>query len=116
YANLLKDSELVLPAEMAYARHVYHVYVVQSERRDLLQKSLSDGGIQTGIHYPIPIHLQPAYASMGHQRGDFPEAERQSDRVLSLRMLAELSEGQIERVTAAAKEARVAREKQNRER
>jgi dTDP-4-amino-4,6-dideoxygalactose transaminase len=101
YSDLLKDSGLVLPAEMNYARHVYHVYVVQSEARDALQKSLSDGGIQTGIHYPIPIHLQPAYASMGHQRGDFPEAERQSDRVLSLPMFAELSEEQIERVTAA---------------
>ena len=101
YSDLLKDSGLVLPAEMNYARHVYHVYVVQSEARDALQKSLADGGIQTGIHYPIPIHLQPAYASMGHQRGDFPEAERQSDRVLSLPMFAELSEEQIERVTAA---------------
>jgi len=101
YSDLLKDSGLVLPAEMDYARHVYHVYVVQSEARDALQKSLSDAGIQTGIHYPIPIHLQPAYASMGHQRGDFPEAERQSDRVLSLPMFAELSEEQIERVTAA---------------
>jgi dTDP-4-amino-4,6-dideoxygalactose transaminase len=101
YSDLLKDSGLVLPAEMNYARHVYHVYVVQSEARDALQKSLADGGIQTGIHYPIPIHLQPAYASMGHQRGDFPEAERQSDRVLSLPMFAELSEEQLERVTAA---------------
>ena len=100
YSDLLKDSGLVLPAEMNYARHVYHVYVVQSEARDALQKSLADGGIQTGIHYPIPIHLQPAYASMGHQRGDFPEAERQSDRVLSLPMFAELSEEQLERVTA----------------
>jgi len=101
YSDLLNESELVLPAEMTYARHVYHVYVVQSEARDALKKSLSDAGIQTGIHYPIPIHLQPAYASMGHQRGDFPEAERQSDRVLSLPMFAELSEEQIERVTAA---------------
>ena len=116
YSDLLKDSGLVLPAEMNYARHVYHVYVVQCEARDALQKSLSDAGIQTGIHYPIPIHLQPAYASMGHQRGDFPEAERQSDRVLSLPMFAELSEEQLERVTAAVKEARVGREKQNRER
>ena len=106
FAELLKDSELVLPAEMTYARHVYHVYVVQSEARDGLQKSLSDAGIQTGIHYPIPIHLQPAYASMGHQRGDFPEAERQSDRVLSLPMFAELSEEQIERVTAAIRSLR----------
>jgi dTDP-4-amino-4,6-dideoxygalactose transaminase len=106
YTNLLKDSELVLPAETTYARHVYHVYVVQSEVRDSLQKLLSDAGIQTGIHYPIPNHLQPAYASMGHRRGDFPEAERQCDRVLSLPMFAELTEEQIERVALAIRSLR----------
>jgi dTDP-4-amino-4,6-dideoxygalactose transaminase len=95
YHELLKDTELVLPKEMPYARHVYHLYVVQSAARDELQKKLSAAGIQTGIHYPIPVHLQPAYASLGHKRGDFPEAERQSDRVLSLPMFAELTEEQI---------------------
>ena len=98
YNKLLKESGLVLPREMEYARHVYHLYVVQSAERDALQKSLNEAGVQTGIHYPIPIHLQPAYASMGHKAGDFPEAESQASRVLSLPMFAELTDKQIERV------------------
>jgi dTDP-4-amino-4,6-dideoxygalactose transaminase len=103
YNELLRDTELVLPKEMLYARHVYHLYVVQSAARVELQKKLSATGIQTGIHYPIPVHLQPAYASLGHKRGDFPEAERQSDRVLSLPMFAELTEEQITSVADAVR-------------
>ncbi|MBV9209884.1 MAG: DegT/DnrJ/EryC1/StrS family aminotransferase [Acidobacteria bacterium] len=98
YNRLLKESRLILPREMEYARHVYHLYVVQTAERDGLQKSLHDAGVQTGIHYPIPIHLQPAYAFLGHKRGDFPEAERQARQVLSLPMFAELTDEQIERV------------------
>jgi dTDP-4-amino-4,6-dideoxygalactose transaminase len=101
YAELLKDTNLVLPTEMPYARHAYHLYVVQSENRDELQKQLSHAGIQTGIHYPIPIHLQPAYTSLNYQRGDFPAAERQSDRVLSLPMFPELNDEQIQSVVSA---------------
>ncbi|HEY6046313.1 MAG TPA: DegT/DnrJ/EryC1/StrS family aminotransferase [Pyrinomonadaceae bacterium] len=103
YAELLKDTNLTLPAEMDYARHVYHVYVIQSKARDDLQRALTDAGIQSGIHYPIPIHLQPAYASLGHRPGDFPEAERQSNRVLSLPMFAELTEEQIHAVASATR-------------
>ena len=101
YRELLKDTELVLPTEMPYAHHIYHLYVVQFAARDELLQKLSSAGIQTGIHYPVPIHLQPAYASRGHKRGDFPEAERQSDRVLSLPMFAELTEEQINSVASA---------------
>ena len=98
YTELLKDTNLTLPFEMDYARHVYHVYVIQTDARDDLQSKLSDAGIQTGIHYPIPIHLQPAYSSLGHKQGDFPESERQSNRVLSLPMFAELTDEQIHSV------------------
>ena len=98
YNELLTDGGLFLPREMDYARHIYHLYVVQAENRDALQKSLNEAGVQTGIHYPIPIHLQPAYAFMGHRRGDFPVAERQSGRVLSLPMFPELTVEQIEGV------------------
>jgi dTDP-4-amino-4,6-dideoxygalactose transaminase len=101
YTELLKDTNLTLPLEMDYARHVYHVYVIQTDARDDLQRKLSDAGIQTGIHYPIPIHLQPAYASLGHKQGDFPESERQSNRVLSLPMFAELTDEQIHTVADA---------------
>jgi len=101
YKEILRESGLVLPREMPYARHVYHLYVVQSERRDALQQMLLDLAVQTGIHYPIPIHLQPAYASLGYRRGNFPEAERQAERVLSLPMFPELTNEQIEWVAEA---------------
>jgi dTDP-4-amino-4,6-dideoxygalactose transaminase len=86
---------------MAYAEHVYHLYVIQSDGRDALQQTLNESGVQTGIHYPIPIHLQPAYASLNYRRGDFPEAERQAERVLSLPMFPELAIDQIRRVAQA---------------
>lgn len=104
YKELLEESGLTLPREAPYARHVYHLYVVQTEERDALQKHLSDAGVQTGIHYPVPVHLQPAYASLSYKPGDFPEAERQASRVLSLPMFPELTNAQIERVAEAVSE------------
>ncbi len=104
YHELLKTSSLVLPRELEYARHVYHLYVVQSDRRDELQRKLADAGVQTGIHYPVPIHLQPAYSSLGYRAGDFPETEKQSQRVLSLPMFAELTDVQINLVAEALKQ------------
>ena len=98
YAEVLKDAPLVLPREMEYARHIYHLYVVQTDERDALQNHLTADGVQTGIHYPIPVHLQPAYASHGHRAGDFPEAERQAQRILSLPMFPELTDEQLTRV------------------
>jgi dTDP-4-amino-4,6-dideoxygalactose transaminase len=98
YNELLEGADLVLPKETAYARHVYHLYVVQSEERDALQADLNEAGVQTGIHYPVPIHLQPAYAFLGHSRGSFPETERQAARVLSLPMFPELTDEQINAV------------------
>jgi dTDP-4-amino-4,6-dideoxygalactose transaminase len=101
YNELLSGTSLQLPREMPYARHIYHLYVVQTNERDALQKRLSEAGVQTGIHYPVPVHLQPAYASMGHKPGDFPESERQAARVLSLPMFPELTDEQIKRVAEA---------------
>jgi dTDP-4-amino-4,6-dideoxygalactose transaminase len=88
-----------LPRELDYARHVYHVYAVQSDNRDELQKRLTAAGVQTGVHYPIPIHLQPAYKSLGYNPGDLPVTESLAERVLSLPMFPELNNAQIERVT-----------------
>ncbi len=101
YTKLLADAELALPHEMPYARHVYHLYVVQTNERDALQKILTEAGIGIGIHYPVPIHLQPAYRLLGHKAGDFPETERQAARVLSLPMFPELTEAQIADVAKA---------------
>lgn len=109
YGSLLGDLEaggaLKLPREMPGAHHVYHLYVVQTEERDRLQQQLADAGIQTGIHYPVPIHLQPAYAEHGHRPGDFPVAERLAGCVLSLPMFPELTAAQIERVASAIRSA-----------
>ena len=104
YNELLKNSGLVLPRELEYARHVYHLFVVQTEGRDAFQQSLNAAGVSTGIHYPIPIHLQPAYAFLGHKAGDFPESERQALRVLSLPMYPELTNEQIGKVVSAVLE------------
>ena len=101
YNELLRDSTLTLPQEMPYAEHVYHLYVVQTDNRDALQKTLGEAGVQTGIHYPIPIHRQPAYESLNYKAGDFPEAESQASRVLSLPMFPELSDEQMKRVAEA---------------
>jgi dTDP-4-amino-4,6-dideoxygalactose transaminase len=101
YNSALRNSGVVLPREMDYARHVYHVYAVQSDKRDHLQKSLAAAGVQTGVHYPIPVHLQPAYSSLGYQRGDLPVTETLAERVLSLPLFPELSDEQIDRVVEA---------------
>ena len=104
YGELLADLDggaLMLPRESADVRHIYHLYVVQTPAREALQKHLSAAGIQTGIHYPVPIHLQPAYDSLGHRAGDFPAAERQAARVLSLPMFPELTDEQLAEVAGA---------------
>jgi dTDP-4-amino-4,6-dideoxygalactose transaminase len=94
-------GSFTLQREMQYAESVYHLFVIQADARDALQRFLSAAGVQTGIHYPVPVHLQPAYASLGHKEGDFPEAERQARRLLSLPMFAELTERQIVYVAQA---------------
>ena len=73
-------GSLTLQSEMSYAESVYHLFVIQADARDSLQRFLSAAGVQTGIHYPVPVHLQPAYASLGHKEGDFPVAESQARR------------------------------------
>ena len=91
YNHLLSDCELELPTELPGMRHVYHVYTIRSKERDRLQKVLADDGIQTGIHYPVPVHLQPAYADLGSGPKSFPEAEAAARQVLSLPLYPELS-------------------------
>ena len=90
--------------EAEYAEHVYHLFVVQTSARDSMQRFLSGANVQTGIHYPVPAHLQPAYAALGHREGDFPEAERQARRLLSLPMFAELTERQLRYVAHAVED------------
>ena len=98
YAELLKDSGVVTPQQMAYARHVYHVYSIRTPSRDSLIQTLTAAGVQTGIHYPVPIHLQRAYRDARYGEGHFPVAERVAREVLSLPMYAELQRSQVEQV------------------
>ena len=79
-------------------RHVYHLYVILVDDRNALQKYLADKGVGTGLHYPVPLHLQKAYANQGHKEGDFPVTESVAGRVLSLPMFPELAKEQIEYV------------------
>ena len=97
-----------IPCELPYAYHVYHLYVVRVLYRFALQEALKRDGIQTGIHYPIPVHLQQAYADSRYRAGSFPIAEQATSEVLSLPMFAELSEEQIE-LTAMALQTAMSR-------
>ncbi len=105
YDKLLVNSGIITPKVMPYSHHVYHVYAVRTSQRDLLQQKLKEREIQTGIHYPIPVHLQQAYADLGYKVGDFPCAELVANEVLSLPMCAELSSEQIEFVSAVVCES-----------
>jgi dTDP-4-amino-4,6-dideoxygalactose transaminase len=101
YSCLLADREEIhLPREMDYARHVYHLYVIRTRRRDDLKSYLAGKGIECGIHYPVPIHLQEAYRHLGIQKGAYPIAEKCAEEFLSLPMYPELTREQIECVTA----------------
>jgi dTDP-4-amino-4,6-dideoxygalactose transaminase len=104
YDDALRHSGVVTPTEASWARHVYHVYAVRCADRDGLQKTLQSNGIGSGIHYPIPVHLQPCWAELGHKPGDFPESEKAAKEVLSLPMFPELSDTEIEMVAAAIKQ------------
>jgi dTDP-4-amino-4,6-dideoxygalactose transaminase len=102
YNKLLADGSVQTPEEMPYARHVYHIYAIRTTQREFIQKSLSEHGIQTGIHYPIPVHLQDAYFDLGYRAGDFQSTEQLAKEVLSLPMYAELTKVQILEIARAA--------------
>jgi dTDP-4-amino-4,6-dideoxygalactose transaminase len=91
-------GDIRLPGVLPECTHVYHLFMVQTSRRDALRQFLQDRGVQTGIHYPTPIHLQPAYADHGWKRGDFPVAEALAAQIVSLPMFPELRDEQIDYV------------------
>jgi len=99
YQESLQGVGVITPAEAAGAESVWHLYVIRTEDRDMIRESLVNRGVSAGIHYPIPIHLQPAYKDLGHKRGDFPITEAQAQRILSLPMYAELTPEAIKHVT-----------------
>ncbi len=106
YNRALADvEELVTPVEAAYARHVYHVYAIRVQQRDEIMWFLKEKGIHCGVHYPIPVHLQKAYQSLGYKAGDLPVSERTARELISLPMFPELTEAQVETVALGVKEA-----------
>jgi dTDP-4-amino-4,6-dideoxygalactose transaminase len=100
YNRLLADADGVsCPYEPTWSRAVYHLYVVRTRDRDAMISHLKEAGIGTGIHYPLPLHLQQAYLSLGYKRGDFPVTERAAAEIISLPMFPQLTAAQQARVT-----------------
>jgi dTDP-4-amino-4,6-dideoxygalactose transaminase len=102
YDEAFRSSEAVqTPQQIEGGKHVYHLYVIQTAERDRLQDHLKAKGVATGIHYPVPLHVQPAYAHLGYKKGQFPVAEALADRILSLPIYAELTGEQSDYIISA---------------
>jgi dTDP-4-amino-4,6-dideoxygalactose transaminase len=105
YNEMLADvAGLKTPEELDNTFCVYHLYVIQVDDRDGLQKYLGEHGVASGLHYPVPLHLQKAYEGLGYKGGDFPVAERAAKRILSLPMYPELGKEQIRYICDKIKE------------
>ena len=98
YDELLARTGIQLPARATGSDHAYHVYAIRVRDRDRIRNVLQDRGIQTGVHYPIPVHLQPAYSDLGYGAGAFPVSERLAAETLSLPIFPELTHQQVKRV------------------
>jgi dTDP-4-amino-4,6-dideoxygalactose transaminase len=103
YDRHFAGSGIRTPEAMTYARHVFHIYAIRSTRRQAWQEALQAQGIHTGIHYPIPVHLLPAFIDLGHAVGHFPHSEQAAEEVLSLPIYPELTSEQCARVSDAVK-------------
>lgn len=99
-AYLAGTEDVVTPAELDSAKHVYHLYVIKAKSRDHLQGFLNNHGIGTGLHYPVPLHLTQAYSLLGYKKGEFPVAEKLAGEIISIPMYPELNQEQIEYVCA----------------
>lgn len=95
YNKMLENTEVVIPKELDYIKHVYHLYVIRTDKRDDLQRYVNSKGIATGLHYPIPLNLQEPYKKIAGNKASYPAAEKNAKEVLSLPMFAELTEEQI---------------------
>lgn len=98
YNELLRNENIITPYVREGSKHVYHLYVIRIKDRDNVIEQLANKGISTGIHYPIPLHLQPAYKYKGYQEGDFPVSEKVSKEIVSLPLWAELEKSEIEKI------------------
>jgi dTDP-4-amino-4,6-dideoxygalactose transaminase len=106
YRQLLAGQPLILPPEDSdQASSVYHLFVIRVRQRDRVLNALKAAGVGAGVHYPLPVHMQPAFGYLGYQRGDFPHSERAADEVLSLPLYPEITTAQLETVAAAVRDA-----------
>lgn len=105
YDRLLAGSETQTPSELEGTRHVYTYYVIRSDRRADIQSALEEAQVDTVIHYPVPLHLQPACKDLGYTEGDFPVAEHEASRILSLPLYPELDEADVERIARCVSSA-----------
>ena len=105
YSELLEGAVEQVPVERPWAGHVYYAYVVQVQERESFRESLAQEGIATGVHYPTPVHLQPACAGYGYTRGSLPVTEAAAERIVSLPMYPELTMEQVEMVASAVKKS-----------
>jgi dTDP-4-amino-4,6-dideoxygalactose transaminase len=105
YRRLLADVDVEVPEEAAPGQHVYHLFVIETDDRDHVRQALDDRGIATGIHYPTPIHRQPASRDIGRVVGSMKVTDHISSRILSLPMYAELEDAQLEYITNCIRSA-----------
>ena len=103
YDRALAAADVERPYVRPDVRHVFHVYTIRTPDRDRYAEALKAEGIATGIHYPVPVHLQPAHADLGYGPGSFPEAERAAAEVLSLPIFPEMTDAQVQTVAAAVR-------------
>jgi dTDP-4-amino-4,6-dideoxygalactose transaminase len=105
YNKLLANLDgVIIPRDANYAKHVYHVYPIRSQKRDELINALTENQIHCGIHYPVPIHLQEAYKFLGYSEGTFPVAERYAKELISLPMYPELTHQQQKQIVDRIKQ------------
>jgi dTDP-4-amino-4,6-dideoxygalactose transaminase len=105
YHELLSETSLGLPVEMGWGEHVYHLYVIQADDREALRLALNAAGVECGLHYPVPLHLQAAYADLGYEKGSFPVSEQLSSHILSLPMHPFITDEEVKRVASVLLES-----------
>ena len=98
YNDAFEGTDIKIPVEADHSKHVHTYYVIRSPKRDEIQSVLEQSDVQTVIHYPVPLHLQPAYERLGYKRGDFPVSEAESAQILSLPLFPELDKEQVHEV------------------
>lgn len=104
YIEALKDTSLVMPTETEGGKHVFHLFILQSENREEIESKLKEKGIATGTYYKVPMHLQKAFNDLGYKKGDFPNAEYLSERTFAIPLFPEMNDEEREYIINSIKE------------